>query len=86
MFNLIRCPIWLKSFWLGLSNLTRYIGQISHLNQVDWPKNACFEPPIKMDMSISKKWLVSQFELFEKLCFVVVSSTKKIVVLQYTIK
>jgi hypothetical protein len=39
-----------------------------------------------MDMSISKKWLVSQLELFEKPCFVVVSSTKNIEVLQYTIK
>jgi hypothetical protein len=53
-------------FWLRLLNLIKYIGQISHSNQIDWSKNTFFEPLVKMDMSISKKWLISQFELFEK--------------------
>jgi hypothetical protein len=53
-------------FWPSLSNLTRCIGQISLCSQVDWSKNTCFKPLIKMDMSINKKKLISQFESFEK--------------------
>jgi hypothetical protein len=53
-------------FWLKLFNLIKYIGQIGHSNQVDWSKNTSFELLVKMDMSSSKKWSISQFELFEK--------------------
>jgi hypothetical protein len=35
-------------------------------------KKTWFRPLIKMDMSISKKGLVNQFEPFEKPCFVIV--------------
>jgi hypothetical protein len=36
------------------------------LNQVDWSKNTCFEPLVKMHMSIGKKGLVNQLGAFEK--------------------
>ncbi len=52
--------------------MTECIGLKSHFNQVDWLKNTCFGPLIKMDISISKKKPISQFELFEKPNFVVV--------------
>ncbi len=47
-------------------NLTKCVGQIKHFSQVDWFKNTCFRPLVKMDMSISKKRLINQFEPFEK--------------------
>ncbi len=62
-----------SSFWLRLFNLTRCIDQISHYNQLDWSKNTCFGPLIKMDMSISRKWPIGQLEPFKKPCFVVVN-------------
>jgi len=43
-------------FWLRLLNWIKYIGQIGHFNQVDWLKKTFFEPLVKMDISISKKW------------------------------
>ncbi len=46
--------------------MTRCISQIGHFKQVDWSKNTCFGPVVKMNMSISKKIPVSQFEPFEK--------------------
>ncbi len=45
--------------------MTKCIGQISHYSQVDWSKNTCFGPLVKMDMSIHKKRPVNQFELFK---------------------
>jgi hypothetical protein len=51
--------------------MTKCIGQINHYNQVDWSKNTCFMPLVKKDVSINKKRLVNQFELFEKPSFIV---------------
>jgi len=42
------------------------INQIGHYSEVDWSKNTCLGPLIKMDMSISKKGLINQFGSFEK--------------------
>ncbi len=52
--------------------MTRCIGHKNHFSQVDWSKNTCFGPLVKMDMSISKKRPINQFEPFEKPSFVVV--------------
>jgi hypothetical protein len=60
-------------FWLRLFNLTKYIGQIDHFSQVDWSKNTSFNLLVKMDMSSSKKWPISLFELFEKLKILIMS-------------
>jgi hypothetical protein len=54
--------------------MTTCIGQLSHFShfsQIDWSKNTCFMPLIKLDMSIIQKILVSQLEPFEKPCFIV---------------
>jgi hypothetical protein len=59
-------------FWLGLFNLTKYIGQIDHSSQVDWSKNTSFELLVKMDMPSNKKWPINLFELFEKPEFLVI--------------
>jgi hypothetical protein len=40
-------------------------------SQVDWLKITCFGPLVKKNISISKKGLVSQLELFKKPSFVV---------------
>jgi hypothetical protein len=53
--------------------LTKCIGQINHYSQVDWTKNTCFELLVKMGMSINKKRPISQLELFEKPCFVIMT-------------
>ncbi len=58
-------------FWLGLSNLIRCISQINHFNQLDWSKNTCFGPSVKMDVSINKNGPINQLKPFEKPCFVV---------------
>jgi len=59
----------IKTHWpflLRLCNLSGCIGQIGHFNQVDWSKNTCFKPLVKMDISMNIKKLINQLELFEK--------------------
>ncbi len=53
--------------------MTKGIGKINHSTQLDWSKNTCFGPLIKMDMSINIKKIVNQLEPFEKSCFIIVS-------------
>jgi hypothetical protein len=53
-------------FLLRLSNLTRCINQIGYFRQVDWSKNTCLGPLVKMDMSINQNILINQLKPFEK--------------------